>query len=70
MIIVFAGAQLCKENAFFFSFHGFAVLIYVRCDRRNPPMKISKSAKLLDNYRHISNIFVWADETIKFVILA
>lgn len=33
-------------------------------------MKISKSAKLLDNYRHISNIFVWADETIKFVILA
>lgn len=59
-----------QRKCFFFSSRGFGVLVYVRCDRRNAPMKISKSAKLLDNYRHISNIFVWADETIKFVILA
>lgn len=49
------------------NFPGFGVLIYVRCDRINPPMKYQKTAKLLDNYRHITNIFVWADENINLL---
>lgn len=51
-----------------YNFLRFHVFFYVCCDRRHSPMKyIKKNVKLLDNYRHFSNIFVWADENINLL---